>query len=291
MKKFLPVLFFLVAFVGCGPRTVYPHLSWLVPWYVSDYISLDDSQKSMLQQRLLKQLDWHCRTQLPAYAEVLRTIGRDFANSDQALTYSMIKAYTIKLKELWNGLINQIGPDIADMLTTASEGQIGELFDNLATQNQELRKKYVELPSRQLNENRQKRMSKRLKYWVSNLTARQKEMVSEWSSQLEPISEDWLQNRELIQAKARRLLAQKSSRREFRAQLLELVANPDQMRTPTYQAKISANIDITINFIVRLDQLLSPSQRSHLLNRVESLASDFDQLSCDPKAVSKTEVK
>jgi hypothetical protein len=183
------------------------------------------------------------------------------------------------------------GPDIADMLTTASEGQIVELFDNLATQNQELRKKYVELSSRQLNENRQKRMRKRLKYWVSNLTARQKEMISEWSSQLEPISEDWLQNRELIQAKARRLLAQKSSRREFRAQLLELVANPDQMRTPTYQAKISANIDITINFIVRLDQLLSPSQRSHLLNRVESLASDFDQLSCDPKAVSKTQVK
>ena len=67
----------LAALAGCGPRLIYPHLEWLIPWYISDFISLDDRQKNMLEERLLKQLAWHCRTQLTIYAEALRSIGAD----------------------------------------------------------------------------------------------------------------------------------------------------------------------------------------------------------------------
>ena len=54
-----------------------------------------------------------------------------------------------------------------------------------------------------------------------------------------------------------------------------------------YQAKIDANIDMTIRFIIRLDRLITPQQRSYLLKRIESLAADFDKLSCDPKDVPR----
>jgi hypothetical protein len=289
MKKFPLVLSFLIVFVGCGPRYIYPHLNWLVPWYVSDYISLDDTQKNMLQKRLFKQLDWHCRTQLSTYAETLRAIGRDLANADQPVDYSKIQFYNIKLMKLWKGLMKQIGPDITDILITASVEQIGELFDNLARQNQEFIKEYVDLPAAKLSENRQKRMNKRLKYWISKPTAEQKEAISSWSTQMVPISEDWLHNREMIQTEARRLLARRSSNPEFRATLLELIVNPDQMRTPAYQAKIETNIDITITLIIRLDRLLTPQQRSYLLKRIESLAADFDKLSCDPQEIPKVQ--
>ena len=290
MKKLLLVSSFLIIFVGCGPRLIYPHLDWLIPWYVGDYISLDDTQKNMLQKRLLKQLDWHCATQLPTYAETLRAIGRDFASADQPINYSKIQFHNKKLLQLWQELLKQIEPDINAILITASDTQIDEFFDNLAKQNQEFKEEYVDHPIQQLNENRQKRIVKRLKYWVSNLTAEQEAAVSSWSTQMVPISEDWLQNREKIQAEARRLLSQRSSRPEFRASLHELILNPEQMRTPAYQAKIEANIDITINFVIQLDRLLTPQQRSYLLKRIESLAADFDKLSCDPREVPKPRI-
>jgi hypothetical protein len=245
----------------------------------------------MLQQRLLKQLDWHCRTQMPTYAKTFRAIGRDFANADQPINDSKIRFHYNELMGLWKGLMKQIGPDIRDILITASNEQIDELFDNLSKQNQEFKEEYVDLAIPQLNEKRQKRITKRLKSWISNLTHEQKEAVSAWSRQMVPISEDWLQNRELIQADARRLLARRNSSPEFRAALLDLIVNPDQMRTPVYQAKVNANIEITINSLIRLDRLLSPQQRSHLLNRIESLAADFDKLSCDPKEVSRFRVE
>jgi hypothetical protein len=44
---------------------------------------------------------------------------------------------------------------------------------------------------------------------------------------------------------------------------------------------------ITIRLIMRLDRLLTAGQRGYLLKRIESLAADFDKLSCDPKAIPK----
>ena len=282
-------LMFLVLFilVGCGPRLVYPHLDWLIPWYISDYISLDSTQKNMLQQRLIKQLDWHCRTQLPAYAELLRAIGQDFANAEEPLTYSKIQIYYKRMMELWKELMKQIGPDINDIMSTASDAQIDELFDNLSKQNQEFKEKYVDPPIQQLNENRQKRVLKRLKYWISDLTSDQKAAVASWNKQLVPLAADWLQNREIVQAEARRLLSQRDKDPEFRTKLLEIIVNPEKMRSPAYQAKIDTNMDITFNFILQLDRMLTPRQRSHLLKRLDSLAADFDKLSCDPTDIPK----
>ena len=283
MKKALLVSFSLLILVSCGPRLVYPHLDWLIPWYISDYISLDNAQKNLLQKRLLKQLDWHCRTQLPTYADTLRGIGRDFTNPDQSIGYSKIQFYITSLMVLWKELLKQIGPDITDIMITASDAQIDELFDNLAKQNQKFSQEYVDLEAQKLNENRQKRMIKNLKYWISNLTTQQKETLSAWSTQLVPISEEWLLNREMIQAEARRLLSQRNSSLEFRAKLLDLIVNPELRRSSAYERKIDTNIDLTIEFIIRLARQLTPEQRSYLLKRIESLATDFDKLSCDPK--------
>jgi len=287
MKKFIllsSVLFFLA---GCGPRYIYPHLNWLIPWYVGDYISLDDNQKNMLQKRLLKQLDWHCRTQLPGYAEILRALGREFGEPDQGLSYAKIHSYSNKMMKLWKQLMQQIGPDIADILITASDEQIVELFDNLAEQNQEFRKEYVDLPIKKLTENRQKRMIKRLKHWISNPTSEQKSAITSWSKQIVPLSEDWLHNREILQAEARRLISRRSNSPDFRADLLKFIVNPESLRTPAYQTKIEANIETPIHLIIQLDRLLTPGQRAHLLKRIESLAEDFDKLSCDPKDIPR----
>ncbi|UCD77118.1 MAG: hypothetical protein JSW26_17015 [Desulfobacterales bacterium] len=283
MKKCAAVTFILAAVVSCGPRYVYPHLEWLIPWYISDYISLDDRQKNLLEERLLKQLDWHCRTQLRTYAGVLRAIGLDFSSATQPIEYSKIQSYNQRLMTLWKDLLRQIRPDITDILLTASNTQIAELFGNLQKRNQIFKEKYVDLQPRELNENRQKRMIKRLEYWISDVTEAQQAAVSAWSSQLVPIAGDWLKNRELIQAEARRLLIRAKIDPEFRITLQELIINPERMRSSNYQQKIDINTDITIRLVMQLDHLATPQQRTYLTKRIESLAADFDKLSCDPK--------
>jgi len=287
MKNRAAILLLAIVLAGCGPRLVYPHLDWLIPWYVSDYISLDSDQKNMLDARLLKVLDWHCRTQLPAYATTLRALGRDLANRFQPVDAAALQAYNGRLMALWKELLQQIGPDITAILATATDAQVDELFDNLEKQNHKFKKKYVDLPPDELIQNREERMVKRTEYWISKLNPEQKQAVSDWSLQLAPIAVDWLRNREIVQAEARRQLAHRHDNPGFQDAMRELIINPDSMRNAEFQRKIDINTAVTINILAQLNQLLTEKQRSYLLNRIESLAADFDILSCDPATLPK----
>ena len=69
--------------------------------------------------------------------------------------------------------------------------------------------------------------------------------------------------------------------------MLELTINPASTWTAEFQRKIDINTAVTISFLVELDRMLTEKQRSHLLDRIESLAGDLDTLSCDPRTRPK----
>jgi hypothetical protein len=87
MKKLIFAIGLLLLVTGCGPRLIYPHLDWLIPSYVDDYISLNREQSGLLEKRLLEGLDWHCRTQLPVYAQSLRELAKDLEDPRQPVRY------------------------------------------------------------------------------------------------------------------------------------------------------------------------------------------------------------
>ena len=55
----------------------------------------------------------------------LRALGGDLANSADPVDEATLQAYNTKIIALWKELLQQIGPDITDILATASEDQMG----------------------------------------------------------------------------------------------------------------------------------------------------------------------
>ena len=131
MKKFIFTICLLLVVSGCGPGLIYPHLDWLIPFYVDDYISLNREQSSLLEKRLLQVLNWHCRTQLPVYAQSLRELAKDLDNPRQPVSYQKLEYYSSQFMTHWRKLSKKIGPEMAGILATASDEQIAELFRNL----------------------------------------------------------------------------------------------------------------------------------------------------------------
>ena len=285
MKKNVLICVVLIMAVGFSTQIVYFHLDWLIPWYISDYISLDREQKNLLEKRIMARMDWHCRTQLPLYAVALRDLGKDVADSENPIDVERLRFQYARFMELWKALLRELAPDITDLLLIASDEQIDELFANLVKRNQEFREKYVDLPIEVLDKNRRKRMLTRMDYWISDPTPAQKQAVTDWNNRLMPIAAEWLQNREKVQAHARTVLEKRTDSPEFRAKMLDLILYAERLRPAAYQQKIDFNTDVTLYFLVQLDRLLKPEQRQHLLKRIESLASDFDTISCDPYTV------
>jgi hypothetical protein len=69
---------------------------------------------------------------------------------------------------------------------------------------------------------------------------------------------------------------------DFKEAFVALLDNFDQMRTRDYQQKIDFNTDLTLKLFIRIDRSLNNTQRTYLLKRIRSMATDFDKLSCDP---------
>ena len=291
MKKLIISICLLAGVMGCGPRLIYPHLNWLIPFYVDDYISLNREQSSLLGKRLLGVLDWHCRTQLPVYAQLLRELAKEVEDPGQPVSYERLQYYSNQFIIHWRELSKQIAPEMADILVTASDEQLVELFQNIEKRNNEFKSEYVDVPLAELQEKRKERMKKDLKQWISYLTKEQKQAVSDWSAQIKPLAADGLRNRERVLAEFKDLLANRRQESEFKEAFVALLVNLDQMRAPEYQKKIDDNTEVTFELLMKMERSLNSTQRAYLLKRLRSLAADFEILSCDPATPHARDVK
>jgi len=285
MKKLIFTICLLLVVSGCGPRLIYPHLDWLIPSYVDDYISLNREQSGLLEKRLLQVLDWHCRTQLPVYAQSLRELAKDLEDHSQPVSYERLEYYGNQFISHWRELAKQIGPEMADILAIASDEQLAELFQNVEKRNNKFKAKYVDISLEKLEKNRKERLAKDLKQWISRLTPEQKQAVSDWSDQIKPLAADGLRNRESVLAEFQNLLGKRRHDPDFKEAFVALLVNLDQMRTPDFQKKIDYNTDVTFKLILKIDRSLNNTQRAYLLKHIGTLAEDFEKLSCDPTRI------
>ena len=285
MKKLISTICLLLVVSGCGPGLIYPHLDWLIPFYVDDYISLNREQSSLLEKRLLQVLDWHCRTQLPVYARSLRELTKDLEDPSQPVSYERLQHYSHQFITHWRELAKQIGPEMVDLLATASDEQLAELFQNVEKRNNKFKAKYVDISLEKLEKNRKERLAKDLKQWISRLTPEQKQAVSDWSDQIKPLAADGLRNRESVLAEFQNLLGKRRDDPDFKEAFVALLVNLDQMRTPDFQKKIDYNTDVTFKLIMKIDRSLNNTQRAYLLKHIDTLAADFEKLSCDPARI------
>lgn len=171
---------------------------------------------------------------------------------------------------------------MADILKTASNEQLAELFQNIEKRNNEFKAEYVDISREKLTKNRKERMAADLENWISRLTSEQKQVVSGWSDQIAPLAVDGLRNREKVLAKFRDLLEKRRNDPDFKETFVAMLVNLDELRATEYQKKIDYNTDVTLKFSVKISSTLKPTQRKHLVKRINSLAVDFEKISCDP---------
>lgn len=272
----------MIGVSGCSLRMTYPNLDWLIPWYVDDYISLNQEQRRFLDKRLIHALDWHCHTQLPAYTRTLKDLASDLDDPHLPLSVERLHAYAGQLNDLWRVIKMQIGPEMADILATASSGQIAELFENVEQRNNTFKAEYVDIPLDQLEQKRNKKMIKRIKRWFSQITPLQKQAVADWSDEIRPLAADGLDHRQRVTAELRNLLARRQDNPYFKSAFVDLLVNIDQRRSAHYQNNIDVNTDLTLKLLAKIERSLTSSQRSYLLGRINALSADFEKLNCDP---------
>jgi hypothetical protein len=280
MRTFRPVIVGILFLSACSPAWYYPHLDWLLPWYIRDYITLEQAQQSELEKRLGRQLEWHCRTQLPAYASFLRSMRHDFESPESTVSQEQFRVYYEMLQGFWRELMTSVAPDVADLLISASDRQIDELFQTIEADNQDLEEKYVDLPPEEIYQNRYDRMLERLAEWIGKINDDQKSAIWKWSNQLGIYGATWIAHRRALQQHFRELLAERARNPSFKARFAALLTAPEPLIEAAYRTQTAHRTALTLDLLTRIAASLTTEQRRHLLGYFTRLSDDFDRLAC-----------
>lgn len=267
---------------GCGFRLAYQQLDRLLPWYVSDYVTLDDEQRNTLDSLLAHRLAWHCQTQIPAYREWLDQVRDTF--EQQPISAADLAPLGDQAEAMWRELMLTLAPDLTQVLAQLSDPQIDEILRTLDKKNRKVRSEHLDIPDEKRLEKRIERMEKLLRRWTGRLTAEQRKKVEAWASDLRPTTREWIEQREAWRLRFAAAVSQRADPASLEAQMRQLLASPDAHWSDAHRADVDFNRALTIQLIADVYSLASAQQRNKIAAEIGSLGTQLDQLACDAPA-------
>lgn len=264
--------------VGCNRMDLaYRNLDVLVPWSLSDYLSMNRQQKGWLDERLKAHLAWHCRTQLPGYLTWLGDIRQMVAHNE--VTDAQLRLRTEQAKQAIAEVADQIMPSATQLLRGMDDEQVSDMREAFAEDIREREAKYVKTPLARQIEQRQQRMEKRLTPWLGELTPVQKQRVQAWSQALGDHNREWIANRAHWQQQLLLAMNQRNDA-SFEPRLATLLQRKESLWTPAYRAAFQNTERQARSLLVDLVQQSTPQQRRFLQDRLGKVRTDFSELKC-----------
>ncbi len=259
----------LLCLGGCTASALYSRVDTLAGWYIGSLVSLDDEQRSQVQQWLTETLEWHRSSELNRYATFLRDLAiRSAAPAPLAAHEQALQ----RAEGFWDDLLQQAAPQASVLLRELSPAQVEELIGNIDEQNRE-RAAEKEKDTEVWRRDQQKSLTRFVKRWTGTITGTQKELIEATCATIEPTRSEWLENQQSWTRALEAALAAGDT-----ARVGDLLRYPRRQWTAEYLQKEQANRQRYLEFAVQLDASLTGAQRAHLQRDLHKLADKLDAI-------------
>ena len=281
---FLVALMVIVA--GCSSiRFTYNHGDTLMYWWLNNYLDLDSDQSGWVKKDIDNLFQWHRKTQLKDYTQLLangqRQLAGNMTHADLIGDYREIKART----EL---LAYKALPELADLARSIRPEQIAQMEKKFAKNNDDFRKKFMRGDLEDRQKARFKKSMEQFDLWFGGFSSEQ-EVQLKRASDIRPLDNElWLNERVLRQKRiiaVLREIQQKKLGKEATSALLagllkEIFGRFDQSE---HKAFFDAYTDSTINLVLTAVKISTPAQKAHAQKRMQGWIDDFKVLAASAK--------
>ncbi len=282
MSKVLRVLYrflllvSIMSLAACSSiKTLYNQLDWLLPWYLDDYVSLNDQQQGVFEKQLESAIQWHRQHQLPQYADFLDRLA---VLAEDGLDEKEIDSVYRDTRGFIDLLIEGLVLQFSDLIGHMDDQQLAELSGNLEQKNLQFRKKYIDTEETIQRDKRAEEKLKSIEFWTGSVTEQQKKIVERWSQSYLLMGREYLESRLRWQQRLKQVLKQRKAQTDVTSQLLNLVRQRREMRSETFLDKKRFNDRVDKQLYLDLDKSLYSQQRAFLLKKLKSTARDFREL-------------
>ena len=193
-------LMFALLLSGCGTQFVYNNLTLITPWYVDDYIDLDRQQKAVFKGHLKTLHEWHRRSELPIYREILLKIQTELAADD--LDTQAISQQFLQLRTRWEAIILKSTPAIIEISQSLTDQQRTSFFKALEERN---KKRLAEMDSA---EEYSQENVERIEKWMGTLNPDQIDRVQTYAKAYPDLTEPTVAAHRAFQTELSQLMSQ-----------------------------------------------------------------------------------
>jgi hypothetical protein len=261
---------------ACSVKFVYNQLDWLIPWYLDNYVSLNESQQNLLESRITGFLERHRHNQLPVYADFLQKAAQDVEDGlDQDELEQMVAGVT----DYINLLSTHFGVALLDVFASLDTRQVDGLMANLGRENQEFRLKFVDTDSRRQRWKRKENMVEMIQRWTGELNPKQLGLIEQWSEQYQLMGDEFIQSRLQWQQQLRQVLQHRNQPQQLEQGITRLFGDRRSTRTEQHRRKFQYNENLLKRLFLTLDRSLTSEQRYHFVRKLNNYAEDFRELS------------
>lgn len=276
----------LVVVAGCSSlRLAYNNGDTVLYWWLNAYVDLDRDQKGWVREDIDKLFDWHRKTQLKDYVEILRKgqkqVQGNPTQADLMADYSEIKSRT-------QSLLLKAAPDLADLARSLKPEQIAQMEKKFKSNNDDYRKKFLTGDQEKRQQLRYKKAMEQFELWFGSFSSEQEAIIRKASDARPLDNEIWLDERSRRQrnvlALVQKVQNEKLGKEATVALINTLIKDSfDRLEHSDRKAFFDAFENSTAQMILTVIKIATPAQKAHAVKRMQGWIDDFNLLATQPK--------
>lgn len=276
----------LVVVAGCSSlRLAYNNGDTVLYWWLNAYVDLDRDQKNWVREDIDKLFDWHRKTQLKDYVEILRKGQKQVQGN---VTQAELLADYDEIKSRTQSLLLKAAPDLADLARSLKPEQIAQMEKKFKSNNDDYRKKFLTGDQEKRQQLRYKKSMEQFELWFGSFSREQEAAIRKASDARPLDNEIWLDERSRRQRNVLTLVQKVQNEKlskEATVALINTLIKDSFERLEHSERKpfFDAFENSTAQMVLTVIKIATPAQKEHAVKRMQGWIDDFNSLATQPK--------
>ena len=284
----ISIIFFSLALSACSSLQIaYNYAPNYLAYKLNVYLNLTETQKSALDQELLKFVDWHTQLILPEYTQRLES-WRDRVDSTRPYSASEVLEIQQQVEQALQVIGVQASAQLASIAVTLTPKQQERLRAQFESDNKDYADEYLKNPeSEATRKNNHKRSIKRFEDWLGSLTRDQEKLLTDLSDKRAKVFVAWNDERKLRQQALLDTLEQQRGKEPQQAELVlaAYLSSLSNYREPTLAEQKLKLRQEWAEVTAQILNSLTSGQKTYLKKQLTGYAKDFASLT--PKQLAQ----
>ena len=277
----------LVAVAACSSvKFAYNQGDTLLYWWVNAYLDLDSEQSGLVKQDIDQLFQWHRKTQLKDYSQILTNAQRQLATG--TVTMGDLKSEYKNIRTRTELLAFKALPELTELALSIKPEQISKMEQKFNKNNETYRKKFGKIDNDKKQKIRYQKSMEQFELWFGNFSNEQEAMLRKASDARPLNNELWLDERVVRQRKiiaVLREIQQKKLGKEATSALLSTLLKDifGRFDAPERKPFFDAYLDSSMQLVLTAIKISTPAQKAHAQKRMQGWIDDFKLLAADTK--------